>query len=159
MSSAAERYGEMVRAAYTAHPDDDDVIQPRTLLNEVMDDQGPDRQTAWHILGAVLRAVRDNLPAELAAHLGSQLPLLVRGAYYDQYQPDKQPMRMRSQGEFLGRIEEEMAFSRPVNAAEAVRSVFAVLEAHVDPGQLRKVREALPAEIRALWPDGAAFDA
>jgi uncharacterized protein (DUF2267 family) len=33
-----------------------------------------------HMLGAVLRAIRDRVPLGLALHLGSQLPLLVRGA-------------------------------------------------------------------------------
>ena len=35
--------GEMVRSAYTLHPEDDDYGQPRTLLNEVMDDEQRDR--------------------------------------------------------------------------------------------------------------------
>jgi len=49
-------------------------------LDEIMDVIGPDRQVAWHALGAVLRTLRDRLPLGLAAHLGSQLPLLVRGS-------------------------------------------------------------------------------
>ena len=35
----------------------------------------------------------------------------------------------------------------------AVRSVFKVLSHHIDPGQVRKVRDALPEEVRVLWPD------
>lgn len=120
-------------------------------LSELMEQHGPDRQRAWHILGSVLRAVRDNLPADLSAHLGSQLPLLVRGAYYDQYQPSLQPQRIRDRDEFLEKVQRGLA-TRPVNAAEATRSVFELLDAHLDPGQARKVREALPADIRALWP-------
>jgi len=54
-------------------------------LDELMAEVGPDRQVAWHVLGAVLRAVRDRIPLEVAVHLGSQLPLLVRGLYYDQW--------------------------------------------------------------------------
>jgi Uncharacterized conserved protein (DUF2267) len=45
-------------------------------LDEMMEVIGPDRQVAWHTLGAVLRPLRDRLPLGLAAHLGSQLPLL-----------------------------------------------------------------------------------
>jgi uncharacterized protein (DUF2267 family) len=54
-------------------------------LDELMAEIGSDRQAAWHVLGAVLRAVRDRIPLELAVHLGSQLPLLVRGLDYDQW--------------------------------------------------------------------------
>src|SRR3954451_20389231 len=60
-------------------------------LDELMEELGSDRQVAWHVLGAVLRAIRDRIPMELAAHLGSQLPILVRGTYYDQWQPAGKP--------------------------------------------------------------------
>ena len=39
-------------------------------LDEVMADIGPDRKAAWHVLGVVLRALRDRVPGPLAAHLG-----------------------------------------------------------------------------------------
>lgn len=65
-------------------------------LDEIMKDLGPDRQLAWHLLGAVLRTMRDQLPPDLAAHLGAQLPLVVRGAYYDQYQPSASPEKTRT---------------------------------------------------------------
>jgi hypothetical protein len=34
-------------------------------LDEVMAEIGPDRQVAWHVLGTVLRALRDRVPKEL----------------------------------------------------------------------------------------------
>jgi Uncharacterized conserved protein (DUF2267) len=39
-----------------------------------------------------------------------------------------------------------------MNVKEAVQTVFHVLARHIAEGQARKVAEALPAEIRALWP-------
>jgi uncharacterized protein (DUF2267 family) len=56
------------------------------------------------VLGAVLRGVRDRIPLDLAAHLGAQLPLLVRGAYYDQFRPSELPDKSRSLDEFLQAI-------------------------------------------------------
>lgn len=47
-------------------------------LDDIMAGLGPDRHLAWHVLGAVLHALRDRLPLDQAAHLGAQLPLLVR---------------------------------------------------------------------------------
>ena len=64
----------------------DKTVQTTNIwLDEIMARMGPDRHIAWHILGAVLRALRDRLPLDDAAHLGAQLPLLVRGLYYDQW--------------------------------------------------------------------------
>ncbi|MBP1884329.1 DUF2267 domain-containing protein [Sinorhizobium mexicanum] len=124
-----------------------------TWLDDIMKQQGPDRQAAWHILGAVLHTIRDRLPTDLSAHLAAQLPLLVRGAYYEQYQPSKQPAQLHSLDEFLDQVKEELAFTRPVDAKDAVQTVFAVLSHYLDPGQIAKVRESLPQDIRALWPD------
>src|SRR5688572_20359272 len=60
-------------------------------LGEIMEELGPDRALAWKTLSVVLRELRDRLQPGLAAHLGSELPLLVRAAYYDQYTPARQP--------------------------------------------------------------------
>jgi uncharacterized protein (DUF2267 family) len=124
-----------------------------TWLNDVMAVHGPDRQVAWHVLNAVLHALRDRLPVGLSAHLGAQLPLLVRGAYYDQYEPEKLPEKSRSLEEFLERVQEELKFIRPIDSKDAVKCVFGVLSHYVDPGQVRKVRAALPEQVRDLWPD------
>src|SRR5680860_981248 len=73
-------------------------------LDEIMADLGPDRQLAWHVLGAVLRALRDCVPTPLVAHLGSQLPILVRGAYYDQWTPRDKPLELRSREKFFDHV-------------------------------------------------------
>jgi uncharacterized protein (DUF2267 family) len=119
-------------------------------LDEIMAEMGPDRQIAWHILGAVLRTLRDRLPPDLAAHLGSQLPILVRGTYYDQYEPSAAPDRIRSLDGFLAKIKGQMEFIRPVDSSDAFRVVCRVLDRHVNEGQMAKVRAALPEEIRHL---------
>ena len=120
-------------------------------LDEVMADIGPDRQVAWHVLGAVLRALRDRVPAPLAAHLGAQLPLIVRGAYYDGYHPNAEPMRLRTQDAFLAHVEHGLHGIRPVDPRDAVCAVFDVLSAHLPRGQCVKVRDALPDDVKALW--------
>lgn len=119
-------------------------------LDEIMAEMGPDRQVAWHILGAVLRTLRDRLPPDLGAHLGSQLPILVRGVYYDQYEPSTVPDKIRSVDEFLTKIKGQLEFIRPVDSADAFKVVCRVLDRHVNEGQMAKVREALPGEIRRI---------
>jgi uncharacterized protein (DUF2267 family) len=127
-----------------------------TWLSDIMKTVGPDRQVAWHVLGAVLRAVRDRIPLGLAAHLGAQLPLLVRGTYYDQWRPSEQPEKWRSADEFFAIVSDELRHVRPVNARDAACAVFQVLNHYVEPNQVAKVREALPDEVRRLWPLNAA---
>ena len=122
-------------------------------LNEIMADLGPDRQVAWKVLSVVLHKLRDRLPIGLAAHLGAQLPLLVRGVYYDQFEPSKLPTECNSMEEFVGEVAEWLADTRPVDPDQAVRSVFGVLSRHISEGQANKVREALPRSLRQSWTD------
>ena len=120
-------------------------------LNEIMDVIGPDRHVAWKVLGTVLHKLRDRLPVELSAHLGSQLPLLVRGAYYDQYRPHCQPTNCRHADEFVEEVAEWLSDTRPVDPNLAIAAVLCVLERHVDPGQVSKVKGALPKHLRQMW--------
>lgn len=121
-------------------------------LNEISEIMGEDRQTAWVVLGAVLRAIRDRLPVELAANLSAQLPLLVRGAYYDQFNPSVQPLTYRSLDEFLTEVTTRMRTAKPVDPRAATHAVFGVLTRHLTPEQIEKVRHALPEDVRAAWP-------
>jgi uncharacterized protein (DUF2267 family) len=119
-------------------------------LDQIMERIGPDRHTAWRVLGVVLRALRDRLPPELAVHFGAQLPLLIRGAYYDQWRLGSGMDRTRSGEVFLKHLSEDLAGGRPVGAEDAALAVLGVVVRHVTPGQLANVRDALPAELRAL---------
>lgn len=133
------------------------VVFDRTLqtthiwLDEIMRDIGPDRQVAWKVLSVVLRKIRDLLPVELAAHLGAELPLLVRGVYYDQYQPGRMPVRCNGLEQFHAEVGEWLGDIRPVDPAQAVRSVFGVLTRHIAEGQVANVQDALPKSIRDVW--------
>lgn len=122
-----------------------------TWLNEIMEEIGPDRQIAWKVLSTVLHKLRDMLQPDLAAHLGAQLPLLVRGAFYDLYEPSKQPTSFRTREHFVVEVEKWLSDVRPVDPVLAIETVFGVLNRHLTAGQVAKVREALPASTRSLW--------
>jgi uncharacterized protein (DUF2267 family) len=122
-------------------------------LDEINAEIGPDRHLAWHVLGAVLRSIRDEMQVEQSAHFAAQLPLLIRGAYFDQYRPAAQPAQARSQEDFIARIQHEMDGSRPVNVQHAAAVVMRTLNRHVTEGQVKKVRDSLPKGVRAIWPE------
>jgi uncharacterized protein (DUF2267 family) len=119
-------------------------------LNDIMQDVGPDRQVAWKVLSVVLHKLRDRLPVNLAAHLGAQLPLLVRGLYYDQFEPARQPTSC-SLDEFCEEVAEWLRDTRPVDPRLAVAAVFRTLSRHVPEGQIAKVQDALPKDLRQSW--------
>jgi uncharacterized protein (DUF2267 family) len=106
------------------------------------------------MLGSVLRTNRDRVPLELAVHLGAELPILVRGAYYDQWRPEIRCEHYRTLDEFLDRIEDDFGEPQSTDPREASRAVFDVLSRHLPEGQIQKVCNALPEGLRSLWQHG-----
>lgn len=128
-------------------------------LNEIMEVIGPDRQAAWKVLTVVLHTLRDRLPVEAAAHLGAQLPLMVRGVYYDQFQPHNQPTDCKTVEEFTAAVQDRLSDIRPVDAKDATRAVFAVLARHLPEGEIAKIKSSLPRSLRSSFETAeAVFD-
>jgi uncharacterized protein (DUF2267 family) len=128
-------------------------------LDEIMQELGPDRKTAWRVLAVVLHKLRDRLPIGLAANLGAQLPILVRGIYYDQFRPERLPVECDTIEQFCAEVGEWLRDNRPVNPEQAVSCVFGVLSRHISGGEIANVVQALPEGIRKAWPQDARAQA
>lgn len=109
-----------------------------------------DPRKAYQALRGGLHALRDRLPLEEAAHLGAQLPMVIRGLYYEGWAPARKPAKL-SREQFLERIRAAFGRSRAPDPANVARAVFHVLQRHVTPGELRDVCGALPRTYRDLW--------
>ena len=110
------------------------------------------RQQAYPALRATLHATRDRLPVEEVAQLGAQLPMLLRGSYYEGWVPARTPLKERRREQFLARIEEELRADTPTNAEDVARAVFAVIAHRVSEGEIEDVKHVIPEDIRDLWP-------
>jgi uncharacterized protein (DUF2267 family) len=131
----------------------DQTLQKTNIwLKEIMDDLGPDRQRAYHALRAVLHTLRDRLTVEEAAHLSAQLPLLVRGIYFEGWHPAHKPTRERSQEDFLEQVSARLQGIEPINSEAATRSVFKVIKENVTDTEVAHVRDMLPKQLQTLFP-------
>lgn len=110
-----------------------------------------DMERSYHVLRAVLHAVRDRLPADEAVQLGAQMPMLVRGFYYEGWSPRGKPERYRRKEDFLGHIAHDVPTLDPIQRERAASAVFSVLSKQLGGGEADQVRHALPAEVRDLW--------
>jgi len=127
-------------------------------LNLICERLGPDRQRAYHALRSVLHVLRDRLTVDQACHLAAQLPMLVRGIYFEGYHPAGKPKVTRTQSEFLELVGAGLKGIRPIGTREAATAVFEVLEKFVGGPEIEQVKQALPSEIRKLWSDGKVDD-
>lgn len=118
-------------------------------LNEVREALSCEHQQAWHALRAGLHVLRDRMTVEETADLSAQLPVLIRGLYYEGWRPSDAPTRERREEDYLAAVGRAMA-GPTVDAEAATRAVFGVLKRHVGEGQMRHVRVMLPEEVAGL---------
>lgn len=116
-----------------------------------------DEEAAYRVLRAVLHQLRDRLTLEEAVDLGAQLPVMVRGLYYEGWRPHAVPRKVRTKEQFLEELSAEiLPITYPVEWA--VTAVFALLTHHCDPGQIHDVMGQLPEDLHALWPETARVE-
>ena len=109
-----------------------------------------DRQYAYRALRAVLHALRDRLTVDVAAKLAAQLPTLIRGVYYEDWDPSRTPLAIHDVGTFLDHVAEEGHMAGETEASLAVTAVARVLRAHVSDGEIDGLLAVLPDSFKPL---------
>ena len=110
-----------------------------------------DRHLAYLALRATLHALRDRLGPENAVHLAAQLPMLLRGLYYDGWRLVASQTKERTRADFLEHVRSELPRGSPLDPNLAARAVFGVMWAKLDLGEVGKVIDRLPPELKELW--------
>jgi uncharacterized protein (DUF2267 family) len=114
-------------------------------VEEEMGLQGENsRHRAYQALRATLHALRDRLTPDEAADLAAQLPLLIRGIYYESYKPSRTPDKeLRSRNEYR---------DPQINPDRAAKATMRVLSRNISEGEIRDVRQMLPDDLAEYWP-------
>lgn len=135
----------------------DTTIQKTNLWIKAMMDglKWEDRHKSFQAMRVVLRALRDRLTVEEAAQLGSQLPVLIRGFYYESWNPAHKPEKMRDRQEFLDRIHREFTTDATADPEAMTRAVFKLLSDRISEGEIEDITQMMPPELRDLWPEEA----
>jgi uncharacterized protein (DUF2267 family) len=114
-----------------------------------------DMQFAYRVLRAWLHTLRDRLTVEATAQFAAQLPELLRGVYYDGWDPHRVPVKFGVE-EYQRRFAAEAIISLP-EVRRVAATVTAAIDNLVSPGQLAHVLEQLPHTLRPIlvgrdWP-------
>jgi uncharacterized protein (DUF2267 family) len=113
-----------------------------------------DPHDGLHALRAGLQAVRDRLTVEEAAQLSAQLPLLIRGIYFQDWDPAGKPLRIRHKEDFRALVRAKYAPRTNLAADDIVRAVFRVMSRHVSQGEITDIMMTLPEEIVKMAQGG-----
>lgn len=127
------------------------VEQAHVWLNELAEGLGTeDRNEAYRVLRAYLHALRDRLPVDEAAQLAAQLSPLIRGIYYDGWDPSSTPVSYRGLADFLDRVAAEASLDGETSASFATGAAAEVLRRHVSAGELADIRAVLPEDLQPI---------
>lgn len=111
-----------------------------------------DRHYALQALRGVLYAVRDEITADQSGHLSAQLPTLIRGIYFEGWDPSKSPAVDRDAERFLDRVRAQFTgYGEAIDFAWLARAVLRVLKARM-PGEYEKIKGTISKEVRQIWP-------
>jgi uncharacterized protein (DUF2267 family) len=126
-------------------------------VGEVAKQTGNTDRQAMGSISAVLHALRDRLPHEESANLGGQLPLMMRGVYYEGWEPSGTPEHYGEAEDFLRRVEREASLESPIEASRATRATMGVLGYDLEEREMEGVLAVLPPPIRSLLEDAPEY--
>lgn len=95
--------------------------------------------------------LRDRLTVDESAHLAAQLPLLIRGVYYDGWRPSTVPVKADRE-EFLDRVSRELAFELQESEEDLVKKVLRALRKHIADGEWEDVKSTMPKDLTSILP-------
>jgi uncharacterized protein (DUF2267 family) len=113
---------------------------------------GVGRDDAYDVLRGFLHTLRDRLTIDEAADLAAQLPMLIRGLYYEGWDPSRVPIKMKAV-EFLESFAARSGYAVDVTSEVAVKAANRVLWRHITGGEALDVWNSLPEDLQALLSD------
>lgn len=111
---------------------------------------------AARLLRVTLTLLRDHLQHEEVAQWSAQMPLLIRGMFFEGWQPARTPLRDKRAAYFVAAIEAQLREVRDWRGREDILTVCRPLDHRISEGEIREVKAGLPQAIRDLWPTEGA---
>ena len=126
--------------------------QAQQWVNELAKDLDWNEQSAFRLLKAVLHTLRDWLSPEEMADLSAQLPTLIRGIYFEGWNP-AEPAWERKKSDFVICVRNSFGYEPEIDTDKAIAAVFKLLDRHISHGEIVQVRNSMKKSLRQLWPE------
>lgn len=127
----------------------------KNVAIELGNPEGIDHAT--RVTTAVLHTIRERISPEESMHLLSQLPMILKGIYVDNWKITREPSNSDTLDEFLDEVRAHSLrsagrdFGNDQQARDAVIAVLRVMDQYVSEGEKQDVKANLPKSLAALF--------
>ena len=114
----------------------------RAWVHDLMNEMNwRDEHCSYQALRSVLHALRDALPIDDVIALGSEMPLFVRGSYYEGWHPAKhRGYRKTKKKDFLAHVAKHTRHNPACDPEKLAHGVFKILARHVSQREIEKIK-------------------
>jgi uncharacterized protein (DUF2267 family) len=148
-----------IRATITGTRNIDEAVHKLNIwLLQLMKELNWDsRERALSAYRATMHTLRDLLPYHNAVHLGAQLPLILKGIYYDGWVPKDIPLyEVNTPAEFYELIRCELGSGNLKFDNETIKkfthAVLKTMVNHMGESEMRKIKAVLRENVRDIIP-------
>lgn len=110
------------------------------------------KRSTLRLMRITLHRIRDHLQVDEVAQVSAQLPILVRGFFFEGWVPKHTPIRERHAPDFIAFIAGQMSDAEEFRGQDDIKCVFDLLNARISRGEVEDIRANLPAGLRDMWP-------
>ncbi|MGC5052200.1 DUF2267 domain-containing protein [Micromonospora sp. DT48] len=109
------------------------------------------RNQSYAALRTVLHLLRDRMPIEESVEFSAQLPIVLRGVYFDGWQPQNVPIKL-NRDDFLYEVRQGFPYDVKGGPQRVVQVVLDSLRRHVTQGQWDEVKDTMPNDLARIMP-------
>jgi uncharacterized protein (DUF2267 family) len=128
---------------------DTTVQESNSWLKIVMEELGTDdRHVAFGALRATLHALRDRMGVMNAIHFAAQLPMLLRGAYYEGWRPAGDGAQYPDS--FFQHVAAGLPVQWDLDPVAAAQASLEAIVKRMDAGEVEKLCRLLPRDLSVV---------
>ncbi|SCF13923.1 Uncharacterized conserved protein, DUF2267 family [Micromonospora coriariae] len=109
------------------------------------------RNQSYAALRTVLHLLRDRLPVNESVEFAQQLPILVRGIYFDGWNPSDVPIKL-NRDDFLYEVRQGFPYDVEGGPERVTQVVLDTLRRHVTQGEWQDVKDTMPKDLARMLP-------
>jgi len=121
-------------------------------LNDIKEElKWKDDERVYAATKVTLQTLRDRMIVDETFELAAQMPLLLKGIFFDGYDPSGKPLTIRSREELFNEIQDRFDKAEGLSGEVITRAVLKVLYRRVGEGEMDDIKDSMPADIQGLF--------